>query len=219
MKWFKTLILFVFFIVFFLSFPDKHIDFWTTVEDGNLSQTFFIIIIIIIWKYKYKIILSTSEMWETPIHFSLFYNRAWASHTRRPERCFQTSVRSVSSRGKKSVNIKKWASVRNGQGNQRGKASGENGRRPKDTNIDRTVPIELHVLVRFTQHILPLNYYSLQVHLLQLLHDTWFNSQWNEQCGPASVQLRWWVMRQFHKEIYIHYTYISCVYCTLDITV
>lgn len=42
-------------------------------------------------------------MWETPIHFSLFYNRAWASHRRRPERCFQTSVRSVSSCGKKSV--------------------------------------------------------------------------------------------------------------------
>lgn len=109
---------FIYFIYyFFVSFPDKHIDFWTTVEDGNLSQTFFIIIVII-WKYKYKIILSTSEMWETPIHFSLFYNRAWASHTRRPERCFQTSVRSVSSRGKKSVNVKQWASVRNGQGNR-----------------------------------------------------------------------------------------------------
>lgn len=81
-------------------FLDKHIDFWTRVEDGNLSQTSFIIIF---WKYKYKIILSTSGMWETPIHllfFScffefflflfFFYNRAWASHTRRPERSFQT---------------------------------------------------------------------------------------------------------------------------------
>lgn len=106
----------------FTFFPDKHIDFCTTVEHGNLSQTSFIIIII--WKYKYKIILSTSEMWETPIHFIIFYNRAWASHTRRPERCFQTSVLSVSSRGKKSVNIKTWASVRNGQGNQRSNPRG-----------------------------------------------------------------------------------------------
>lgn len=39
-----------------------------------------------IWKYKYKIILSTSVMWETPIHI-VFYNRASESHTQRPERC------------------------------------------------------------------------------------------------------------------------------------
>lgn len=39
-----------------------------------------------IWKYKYKIILSTSVMWETPIHI-VFYNRALESHTQRPERC------------------------------------------------------------------------------------------------------------------------------------
>lgn len=81
-KWLKT--------VLFLFFVDKHIDFSTIVEDGNLSQTSFIIII---WKYKYKIILSTSGMRGTPIHvwfFSNFYNRAWASRTRRPDRCFQT---------------------------------------------------------------------------------------------------------------------------------
>lgn len=29
-----------------------------------------------IWKYKYKIILSTSVMWETAIHIVIFYNRA-----------------------------------------------------------------------------------------------------------------------------------------------
>lgn len=114
---------FVLFLFFFFFFPDKHIDFWTTVEDGNLSQTFFIIIII--WKYKYKIILSTSEMWETPIHFSL--NFSFLFFTTGLEQAiqvdlkdaFRQSVRSVSSRGKKSVNIKKWASGRNGQGNQK----------------------------------------------------------------------------------------------------
>lgn len=39
-----------------------------------------------IWKYKYKIILSTSMMWETPIHI-VFYNEAPRSRTQRPERC------------------------------------------------------------------------------------------------------------------------------------
>lgn len=152
-----------YFICIFLSFPDKHIDFWTTVEDGNLSQTFFIIIIIIIWKYKYKIILSTSEMWETPIHFSLFYNRAWASHTRRPERCFQTSVRSVSSRGKKSVNIKKWASVRNGQGNQRGQGL----RRKWETSVKNKT---LHLKTPILTVPSPLSYTSSSG-----LHDTFCN--------------------------------------------
>lgn len=42
MKWFKTLLFILFIYYFFVSFPDKHIDFWTTVEDGNLSQTFLL---------------------------------------------------------------------------------------------------------------------------------------------------------------------------------
>lgn len=97
-------------------FPDRHINFWTTVEDGNLSQTFFLVNIII-WKYKYKIRLSTFDMWETPIHyyhhyyFRIFYNRAWAKPYDNLKDAFRCQSSLSVSRHKKSVNIKKQGQV------------------------------------------------------------------------------------------------------------
>lgn len=60
-------------------------------------------------------------MWETPIHFSFIFTTGLEQAIQEDLKdAFRQSVRSVNSHGKKSVNIKKWASVRNGQGNQRG---------------------------------------------------------------------------------------------------
>lgn len=113
------------YLFFYYFFPDKHIDFWTTVEDGNLSQTFFIIIIIIIiWKYKYKSILSTSEMWESPIHFLSFfiilqqglckpYKKTWKMLSDAcPFSQFSHICMCLFFFFRKSINVKKWASVK-----------------------------------------------------------------------------------------------------------
>ena len=38
------------YLFFLLFFPDKHIDFWTTVEDGNLSQTFLLSLLLLLFE-------------------------------------------------------------------------------------------------------------------------------------------------------------------------
>lgn len=99
--------------VYFIYFPDRHINFWTTVEDGNLSQTFFVNIII--WKYKYKIRLSTFDMWETPIHYYYYHYYSFLSYIlqqglSKPYDNLKDAFRCQSSlsvsRHKKLVNIK-----------------------------------------------------------------------------------------------------------------
>lgn len=67
----------ILFILFLLS--DKHIEFWTTVEDGNLSQTY-------LFENTNIKLYFPHRLCERPPS-TLFYNKASRSHTQRPERC------------------------------------------------------------------------------------------------------------------------------------
>lgn len=108
----------LFFLLFF--FPDKHIDFWTTVEDGNLSQTFFSSLLLLFENTNIKLYFPHLRCERPPSTLVFIFTTGLEQAIQEDLKdAFRQSVRSVSSHGKKSVNIKKWASVRNGQGNQR----------------------------------------------------------------------------------------------------